>query len=69
MLSCRTGALRGGGHFVTLIGLRLVLQTVANRIPCRPTGGPRKAVIGVGTPAPRAVGASGRTVLQFLNRS
>jgi hypothetical protein len=32
MLSCRTGALRGGGHFVTLIGLRLVLQTVANRI-------------------------------------
>ena len=36
----------GGGHFVTFIGLRVALPTVASRILCRPTGGLREAVIG-----------------------
>ena len=34
----------GGGHFVTRIGLRLVLPMVANEISCRPSGGRREAV-------------------------
>jgi hypothetical protein len=31
-MSCRTGALRGGGHFVTCIGLREVLPLVGTSI-------------------------------------
>ena len=37
------GAVWGAGHFVTRIGLRVALPMVANRIPCRPSGGLREA--------------------------
>jgi len=42
-LSCRTGALRGRGHFVIYAELRAVLPLVDTEFGSQPTGAPREA--------------------------